>query len=161
MIGNQVALKKDQQKPYGIATSVIIFAGTGASRYIMSEEELEYGWGLTMKEVQFAIVLVAWFSLRGVWLCLSGAVFREAGAWMDQSCLDSSVLLDDWVPMAFWFCLGGAVFVETECGVVIIFLSLFSRNWQSDVSSEMLWRSCGVGCGAGSAGLTCVPLFLR
>jgi hypothetical protein len=42
--------KKDQQKQYGIATSVIIFAGTGASRYIMSEEELEYGWGLTMKE---------------------------------------------------------------------------------------------------------------
>jgi hypothetical protein len=103
MIGNQVALKKDQQKAYGIATSVIIFAGTGASRYIMSEEEQEYGWGLTMKEVQFAIVLLAWFGLHGVWLCLSGAVFQEAGAWMDQSSLDGSILLDDWVPMAFGF----------------------------------------------------------
>jgi hypothetical protein len=37
------------------------------------------------------------------------------------------------------------------CGVVIIFLSLFSRNWESDLSSETLWRSCGVGRGAGSA----------
>jgi hypothetical protein len=36
------------------------------------------------------------------------------------------------------------------CGVVIIFLSLFSRNWELDVSSETLWRSCGVGRGAGS-----------
>jgi hypothetical protein len=82
---------------------VIIFAGIGTARYIMSEEELEYGWCLTMKEVQFAIVLLAWFGLRGVWLCLSGAVFQEAGAWMAQSCLDGSVLLDDWVPMAFGF----------------------------------------------------------
>jgi hypothetical protein len=37
------------------------------------------------------------------------------------------------------------------CGVVIIFLSLFSRNWESDLSSETLWRSCGAGRGAGSA----------
>jgi hypothetical protein len=29
------------------------------------------------------------------------------------------------------------------CGVVIIFLSLFSRNWELDVSSETLWRSSG------------------
>jgi hypothetical protein len=47
------------------------------------------------------------------------------------------------------------------CGVVTIFLSFFSRNWQSDLSSETLWRSCGVGRGAGSAALTCVPLLLR
>jgi hypothetical protein len=95
--------KNDQQKQYGIATSVTIFAGTGASRYIMSEEELQYGWCLTMKEVQFAIVLLAWFGLHGVWLCLSRAVFQEAGASMAQSCLDGSVLLDDWVSMAFCF----------------------------------------------------------
>jgi hypothetical protein len=37
------------------------------------------------------------------------------------------------------------------CGVVIIFLSLFSRNWESDVSSETLWRSCAAGRGAVSA----------
>jgi hypothetical protein len=95
--------KKDQQKQYGIATSVIIFAGIGTARYIMSEEELEYGWGLTMKEVQFAIVLLTWFGLRGVWLCLSGALFQEGDAWMDQSCLDGSILLDDLVSMAFGF----------------------------------------------------------
>jgi hypothetical protein len=39
-----------------------------------------------------------------------------------------------------------------HCGAVIIFLSLFSRNWDSELSSETLWRSCGVGLGAGSAG---------
>jgi hypothetical protein len=39
-----------------------------------------------------------------------------------------------------------------HCGVVIIFLSLFSRNWELELSSETLWRSCGVGLGAGSAG---------
>jgi hypothetical protein len=69
----------------------------------MSEEELEYGWGFTMKEVQFAIVLLTWFGLRGVWLCLSGALFQEGDAWMDQSCLDGSILLDDLVSMAFGF----------------------------------------------------------
>jgi hypothetical protein len=39
-----------------------------------------------------------------------------------------------------------------SCGVVTIFLSLFSPNWESDVSSETLWRSCGVGRGAGGFG---------
>jgi hypothetical protein len=48
-----------------------------------------------------------------------------------------------------------------NCGVVIIFLSLFSRKWESNLLSETLWRSCGVGREAGSAGLTCVPLLLR
>jgi hypothetical protein len=36
------------------------------------------------------------------------------------------------------------------CGVVIIFLSLFSRNWESDVSSEVvafLWREALGGFG--------------
>jgi hypothetical protein len=37
------------------------------------------------------------------------------------------------------------------CGIVIIFLSVFSRNWESGLSSEPLWRFCGVGRGAGSS----------
>jgi hypothetical protein len=76
MIGNQVALEKERQKQYGIATfTMSIFVETSASRYIMSEGELEYGWGLTMKEVEFGIVLLAWFGLGGVWFRLGSAVF--------------------------------------------------------------------------------------
>jgi hypothetical protein len=57
MIGNRVALEKDRQKQYGIATSVMsIFARTSVLQYIMRNDEREYRSSLTM--VEFKIVLL-------------------------------------------------------------------------------------------------------
>jgi hypothetical protein len=57
MIGNLVALEKDRQKRYGIATSArSIFARRSALRYIMRDGEQEYRSSLTMIELEIVLL---------------------------------------------------------------------------------------------------------